>query len=141
MNWGTKAAIGMATFMTFIMVLGVLMFNSNTDALVENDYYEKGIDYNKDYKRKEQVKTDQAKPKIESSQQRIILTFKENATGTLKLLRSSDKALDRTVSFKTDPTNRVIIPTESLKKGSWRIIAEWVSHEKAYLDEQEIIIK
>lgn len=140
MNWGTKAALGLATFMTFIIVLGVFMFNSKDDALVETDYYEKGINYDQDYNRKEQVRTDHAQPVIATGQETIVLNFKESAKGTIKLMRTSDKSLDRMVPFETDSASRVVIPSASLKKGSWRVIINWQSNEKAYLYEQEISI-
>lgn len=37
MNWGTKLVMGMAAFITFIAALGIIMFNSKKDALVDND--------------------------------------------------------------------------------------------------------
>jgi len=141
MNWGTKIIIGLAVFMTFIVVLGLLMVNSKKDALVDNDYYEKGIAYNKDYDRKEQVNTDHAKPEINITSTAIVLTFKQSATGTIKLMRTADKTLDQVVSFETDSANRVKIPSSALIKGSWRLIADWTSEEKTYLYQQEITIK
>lgn len=141
MNWGTKAVLGLATFMTFIIVLAVFMFNSDSDALVDNDYYEKGIGYNKDYNRKEQVNKDHAQPQLEMGPEMIKLTFKERAKGTVKLMRTSDKSLDRKITFETDTANQVIIPSSTLKKGSWRLIIDWVSNEKAYLYEKEITNK
>lgn len=141
MNWGTKAVLALATFMTFIIVLAVFMFNSKTDALVDNDYYEKGIGYTKDYTRKEQVKKDHAQPVLTITPENITLQFKEEAKGKIRLMRTADKSLDRAVSFETDTARQAVIPAGTLRKGSWRLIADWVSKEKAYLYEQEITIK
>jgi len=58
MNWGTKLVIGMLSFMSFIVVLAVLMFNSNADPLVDEDYYEKGLNYDREMKRMEKAKKD-----------------------------------------------------------------------------------
>jgi len=141
MNWGVKVLIGMGTFMSFITVLVVIMFNSKTDALVDNDYYEKGINYNKVYNLKEQVNIDHARPEIALSHQTIGLIFKKQAKGNIKLMRTSDKRLDRAMPFETDQNRQVIIPAVNLPKGSWRLIIEWESLSKKYLYEQEINIK
>lgn len=141
MNWGTKLVICMFCFMSFIVILGVLMFNSTTDALVENDYYEKGLDYNKEYAGKSRVITDNAKPIISLDQYHIILAFKKGATGKLKLMRIADKKMDRTISFETDRYLTVKIPTTQLAKGRWKLILDWNSDQKTYSYEQEIDIK
>lgn len=131
----------MGTFMSFIIVLVVIMFNSKTDALVDNDYYEKGINYDKVYKLKEQVNIDHAKPEIMVSKATISLVFNEQAKGNLRLMRTSDKRLDRAMDFETDQNRKVLIPAQHLPKGSWRLIVEWESQSKKYLIEQEINIK
>ncbi|WEK17514.1 MAG: FixH family protein [Candidatus Pedobacter colombiensis] len=140
MNWGTKLVIGMLCFMSFIIVLSVLMINSKTDALVDTDYYEKGLDYDKDYSRKEQVKIDNAAPSISITDDSIILLFKSKADGDIKLVRNADQKMDKKVSIQTDATNTVKIPLKGIKKGQWRLIISWTNEGKAYLNEQEVII-
>lgn len=141
MNWGTKLVIGMLSFMSFIVVLGVLMFNSKTDALVDNDYYEKGLTYDADYNRKEQVKTDDAGPQISVDKENITLNFKTEASGIINLRRNSDKTMDQRIALQTDEKNQSLIPIKGIAKGQWRIIVSWISDGKSYLDEQEIKIK
>lgn len=131
----------MLCFMSFIVVLGVLMFNSKTDALVDTDYYEKGLEYDKDYNRKEQVKADHARPEIRPSAGYLKLSFKTAAAGELKLLRSSDKKMDKRVAIRTDERNQVNIRLSGIAKGPWRVIISWQSDGKAYLDEQEVNIE
>jgi hypothetical protein len=141
MNWGTKLVICMFCFMSFIVILGVLMFNSKTDALVDNDYYEKGLDYNKEYAGKAQVITDNATPDVSMDQYHIILSFKKSAIGKLKLMRLADKKMDRMISFQTDKNLKVKIPATQLAKGRWKLILSWNSVQKTYSFEQEIDIK
>lgn len=140
MNWGVKLMIGMLCFMTFIIVLAVLMMNSKTDALVDTDYYEKGLDYDKDYNRKEQVKADNAAPVILISEDYISLTFIDKAEGEVKLVRNSDKRMDKKLKINTDTLNIVKIPLNGIEKGQWRLIISWTTDGKAYLNEQEVTI-
>lgn len=140
-NWGTKLVVGMVSFMTFIVVLAVLMFNSKPDALVDNDYYEKGLNYNADYNLKEQVKTDHAAPEVQVLPGEILLTFKAAAEGKVKIVRPSDKRMDKAINIKTDPGYRAVIPSDDIAKGRWKLIITWNSAGKSYLDEQEVMIK
>jgi hypothetical protein len=140
MNWGTKIVLGLAAFMLFIISLGVIMVSGKKDALVDNDYYEKGINYNKVYNRKEQTKNDHVQPAVEVSPEMIRLTFKQQAKGKAELMRTADKNLDRSVPFESDTANQVIIPAHQLRKGSWRLIIEWTGNNKSYLYEQEITL-
>lgn len=140
MNWGVKLMIGMLCFMSFIIVLAVLMINSKTDALVDTDYYEKGLDYDKDYNRKEQVKTDDAAPLIQIAEDHISLSFKDKAEGEVKLVRNSDKQLDKKITISTDTLNTVKIPLNGIEKGQWRLIISWTTDGKNYLNEQEVKI-
>ncbi|TDQ11316.1 FixH family protein [Pedobacter metabolipauper] len=141
MNWGTKLVIGMATFMTFIIVLAVCMFRSKTDALVDTDYYEKGLNYNADYKLKEQVKADHAAPAIYVGDDGLWITFQKPATGKIRMVRNSDKRMDQSISMGTDSLNRVNIPLPGVAKGQWKLIINWLSDEKNYLYEQEVMIR
>lgn len=140
MNWGVKIIIGMLCFMSFIIVLAVMMFNSKSDALVDTDYYEKGLAYDEDYKRKEQVNTDDAAPEISVVNGYILLAFKDQAEGDIKLIRNSDKRLDKKISIHTNNANLVKIPTDGIEKGLWRLIMTWRSDGKAYLNEQEVMV-
>lgn len=138
MNWGTKIIIGMLSFMLFIVTLGILMFRSETDALVEDDYYEKGLKYDEAFKKKGNVLADHANPVIQVSENSIAITFKARANGRITLMRSADQRMDRSLSFNTDALNRVMLPLPA--KGQWKLIIKWSSAAKAYLYEQEIIM-
>lgn len=141
MNWGTKIIIGMLTFMSFIVVLAILMFRSDTDALVDKDYYEKGLKYDETYRLKAQVLLDSVVPDISVEKKSLLIAFKTTAEGTIKLVRTADQRQDRILSFKTTEGNKVEIPLNSLSGGQWKLILNWKSGDgKSYLNEQEVII-
>jgi hypothetical protein len=138
MNWGTKLLLGLASFMIFIVALVIIMLNSKKDALVDNNYYEKGINYDQEYRLKEQTSTDHAKPLISTGPEVIMLAFQAKAIGTVHFMRTSDKSMDITLPFESNAEHQVVIPSGNLKKGSWRLIISWESMDKKYLYEQEI---
>jgi len=47
MNWGTKIALALALFMALIVSFGVYMVSRDTDSLVAEDYYERGLNYDR----------------------------------------------------------------------------------------------
>nr|WP_068892309.1 FixH family protein [Pedobacter panaciterrae] len=142
MNWGTKLLIGMLSFMAFIVVLGILMIQSETDALVDTDYYEKGLRYDDQYLRKEHVIKDNAVPTIELSGKDVVITFKTEADGTLKIMRTAKKSMDKIMNFKTGIGRTLIITSPDLAKGNWKFIMQWKTNNgRTYLNEQEVFIQ
>ena len=139
MNWGTKLVIGMGLFMAFIITLAVLMMRSGSDDLVDQDYYQKGIEYDKDYVRKSQMQKDQAEPEI-SIGDSLRIIFKEPATGSIRFLHPSDNKMDRTVSLNSGTADEVSLPLTAIAKGHWKLIIEWKSEEKEYMFEKNITI-
>ncbi len=141
MNWGPKIIIGMIAFMSFILVLVVLMFRSNTDALVEKDYYEKGLKYDETYRLKAQVLLDSAGPEISVGKKSILIAFKTAAEGTIKLVRTADQRKDRILTFNATEGDKVEIPLASVPRGQWKLILNWKNRDgKSYLNEQEVMI-
>ncbi len=141
MNWGTKIVIGMAVFIAFIIGMAIIMLSSETDALVETDYYEKGIGYDSDYKKKEQVMADKAQPAITLSKNDISFKFKQPAKGNIKFLRPANNKLDRDIQLNTTADNMLILPAKDFAKGRWRLVLNWNSLGKDYLYEKEIFIQ
>lgn len=139
MNWGTKLLIGMGLFMAFIITLAVLMIKSGSDDLVDKDYYQKGIEYDKDYERKSQMQKDQAEPEI-SVGDSLRIVFNKPATGIVRILHPSDNKKDRVVSLNSGIANELAIPLTDITEGHWKLIIEWKSNEKEYMFEKNITI-
>ena len=140
MNWGTKLIIGMLSFMTFIVVLGVLMIRSDSDALVETNYYEKGLNYDEEYAAKTQVGKDQAQPDVNITEATISIVFKTSAKGKVKLTRNDSKSSDTTVQFITK-TGNLNLNISKLAKGRWHMITSWENPEGTkYLKDEEVYL-
>ncbi len=137
MNWGTKLGIGMGLFMSFIVTLGVLMLRSKSDDLVDTDYYEKGIGYEKDYIRKNQVQKDRAEPEITSSDS-LKIVFQRPAKGRIRFIHPSDKTMDRMLDIVSGNGNQIELPLADMSKGQWKLLLEWESDGKAYMYDKEL---
>lgn len=129
----------MALFMSFIITLAVLMIRSDSDDLVDTNYYEKGIEYDKDYVRKSQLIEDNAEPEISVNDQLTII-FKSPAVGSIRFIHPSDKSKDSKMDINSGAGNQVEFPTDNFRKGHWKVSLEWKSNGKSYMFDKNIII-
>ncbi len=141
MNWGTKLIIAMALFMAFIAALSIKMIFSDKDDLVEKDYYEKGLNYDHDYLRKENTERDHAVPLIETGLEAIKITFAQPAVGTVKFAHASDRRFDKIFTVNSVAGTEVSVPLKNVGHGYWHLTLEWKSGEKMYMFEKAIVIK
>ncbi|QNL48698.1 FixH family protein [Olivibacter sp. SDN3] len=140
MNWGLKIVIGMAMAMTSIVATGIYMVSKDTDTLEEGDYYEKGLSYDDEYAKKENVLVHHARPAIKLLNDSLIINFQhEKNRGMISFRRPSDRAMDRNVVFTTTaPLYK--IPINELRKGVWHLRLEWESAGITYLENEELYI-
>ncbi|TKC12392.1 nitrogen fixation protein FixH [Pedobacter polaris] len=142
MNWGTKIVLGMITFMLFIICMVVYMFSVHgNDALVDEDYYEKGINYNQEYNAKQNVITDGAQPKITVSNSQIIIQLKDSANYELKLMRPSTTKNDIKDKGNTvGDSNLILIGTKNMHSGLWFLELKWTCNGKNYFFKKDITL-
>jgi hypothetical protein len=139
MNWGKGIIGGMIIFMLFIIGMSIFMFNAPADEY-DHNYYEKGLNYTKDYDLEEQVTKDHAQPVIKQQNGEIILSFKEPLTGTIKFVRPSNKSQDKAFAINSGADKQVILPLKDIAAGQWQLIISWKSNSKNYLYKQEFFI-
>ena len=126
--------------MTFIVVLGILMIRSDSDSLVESNYYEKGLTYDNEYAAKTQVGKDQASPKVNITAANISIIFKTSAKGKVKLTRNDSKSSDTTVKF-ISKSGKLNLNISKLAKGRWHMITSWENQEGIkYLKDEEVYL-
>ena len=134
MNWGTKLVLGMAAFMSFVIGMVVYMFRVHgNDSLVEEDYYEKGLNYDNEYEAKRNTLLDKAEPSVEIEASKIIIQLKDSATYELKLINASKAKEDRTSKGATiGDAHLIILDSETMNKGLWILSLKWKSKGKNY---------
>ena len=142
MNWGTKIVLGMLTFMMFIVCMVVYMFHVHgRDALIEENYYEKGINYNAEYDAKQNVLNDRAKPKITVTKTQIIIQIKDPAAYKLVLMRPANSDDDVKLKGNTSGTsNLILVDKTKMPRGMWFLNLSWHSSGKDYLFKNNITL-
>lgn len=128
--------------MLFIISMVVYMFKTHgNDALVEDDYYEKGINYDQEYAAKSNTLNDDAVPIIKISKSHVILQLKDAADYELTLMRPSEAKKDVNSKGKTiGDAHLVIVDATHLDKGLWSLKLKWRTNGKDYLFVKEITI-
>ena len=139
MNWGKGIISGMILFMLFIIAMVVYMFTIPADDY-DTKYYEKGLAYDKDYKRAEQVIKDKAQPIIEADSCCIEVSFPQTILGQVKLTRPSSNIVDKVIPINNKNGQPVQILTAGMPKGKWQLRFEWTSNNKAYLYQKEVFL-
>ena len=141
MNWGYKIALGLGAFIIFIIGAGIYMVSHDSDTLVESDYYEKGLNYDETFHKKENLLNDHAKPTIHVLHDTLLIQFSSKVNkGSLNFKRLDDKNQDKQLPFYTD-TDQFKFPTSSFKKGNWNLEIDWVNSDKLYISDHSVFIE
>jgi hypothetical protein len=142
MHWGTKIAISLAIFITFIIILGFLMINSNKEG-VETDYYEKDLRYEQEIQALRNAQNLSEKVIFEVSEGKLLIRYPkeiENYEGKVLLLRPDDSRKDKTEPMRLDSEKKQIIDLSPLQKGLWKVQVSWKMQNKSYQTEKFDII-
>lgn len=138
MNWGKGIILGMLLFMGFIISMAVYMLNMPTDDY-DHQYYEKGLNYNKDYAKEMQVVTDNARPVFKQLNHQITIQFTQPAVGTVRFINPLGKSKDVLFKLDTGTGTGAALPLNILAGGRWAVRMEWSSgNNKQYLFQQDI---
>lgn len=137
MNWGKTIVISLSTFIIFIAGMSIYMLASPQDDY-DQDYYEKGLSFDKDYAREENVVKYHAQPQIQLSSYAVEVAFTGKATGTIKFERPSDNQMDKIYQVNA---LKLTVPVTNLATGKWQVIVDWKSNGRPYLYQHEITIK
>ncbi|WP_199140451.1 FixH family protein [Pedobacter sp. ASV12] len=142
MNWGRKIVLGMAIFMLFIISMVVYMFKVHgNDALMEDDYYERGINYDVDYKAINNVFADKAEPKISITASQVIIQLSDSVAYDLKLKCASAAKDDLGQTGATvGQANLILLDRAKLRKGLWFVELRWTNRQKAYFFKKDLML-
>ena len=139
MNWGTKLTIALISFMAFIVSMGARMVLSNEDALIDKDYYERGLKYDKEYNENKQALQDSIIPEVNIKQSALSISFPVPVKYKLICKKLSDANKDRVYTANTESRN-IQVDAGELEKGTWLLTIEYHVQQKAYLVKRQIAL-
>jgi hypothetical protein len=144
-GWGTGIFI---TIVLFVAGMGFLVVLSSRQkfSMVEEGYYPKGIEYQKQINKLELTKALKEQPSAEQKDDSVIVHFSKDfigksLKGTVHFYRPSDDVGDQTYNIKLNDSLNQSFPTKNLLSGRYIVKLEWKAESKDYYAEIPIFIK
>lgn len=144
-NWGTGIAIFYSLFV-FFMVAMVINSTQNKPNMVQDNYYEKDLNYEAFRGKRENAANAKGQIKIEylADEKNILLDFPDKVnkvSGKVTFFRPSDKNLDKIMDIKLNADGQMIIGVdESLPRGLWNIQIDWQDQVQQFYTEESIVL-
>lgn len=142
-SWGTGIVISLIVFVIFSLTKTFYLMNQEVD-LVTDDYYKKGLEYQKQIESEQRSIQLSNEIMINSDGQYLTIIFPEYingkiVNGEILLYRPSDSSLDLRIPLSLE-NQKQIIPVSSLKKGLWRIKINWNYNNVSYYKESALTL-
>lgn len=144
MNWGTKIAISLGSFILLIVGMGIYMITQNSEKPVEN-YYEKDLKHEQTIAARRNALHNEPSVNYDTEKQQIVIRFPDTTgieQGTIYVERPADASQDFSFALQLNHAQQQIIPTQSLLKGLWQVRITWQQKQQQYESKaQKVIIK
>jgi nitrogen fixation protein FixH len=145
-NWATGLTI---FFILFVGTLVFVLYQSRQvhDSLVVKNYYDEDINYQQHYDKKQNTADLDIKVKIQYSKdnKEVALTFPTDSvsaiSGTIMLYNPYTEFSDVKYDFNLGKEAVYILPVDKIKSGRWKLKMDWKRGNKAYYQEEEIILQ
>ena len=135
-NWGHGITLFYVIFVGTLITVLIASFGVD-HSLVVDDYYAKDLDYQNQYNKVvNNLDEDLLKINYDQNNGQVILVFSnsDNLNGTIQFYRPSNKSLDFEVRIDQ---HQIIVPTDHLPVGKWKVKVDWTADGKAYYKENE----
>ncbi len=140
MNWGKGIAIALMAFISFIVVLVVILVSQPVDLETE-DYYKKEIAFQTEISSMENANFLSNKPIIIMTDTHIVVhlsTGQKLNNIELNLNRPNNEKLDK--SYKIQGTNTFTLDKKELTKGIYKLELSYEINGTSYLQKEEYYI-
>lgn len=145
-KWPLGIAVFFGAFVLFFVVIFVFS-KFNRVSLVEDDYYQQELQYQKQINRVENARSLSVPVRIRYSRnlQRMEFQFPKHGaaaaiTGRIEFFRPSDASLDHAVAITLNPEFKQAIPTSKLATGLWRLKINWTQENREFYFEDTIVV-
>ncbi len=144
-SWGVGITITIIVF-TVVSVAFIFFAFSQDVNLVTDDYYARELAYEDQIQKIKRTKELPEQLNIAVDNNYIYLQFpkmfdKDSIKGTILLYRPASRHKDAVYSITPNDSNLVVIPTDTLIEGMWRIKVEWNANDTSYYNEKIVMVK
>ncbi len=145
MHWGKGILITIIVFIAGTAAMMVIAMNSPSDLVMMN-YYEKGIDYQKQIDKINRTNALSENVKIEFTGNAVFVKLPsfvspEKVKGNVLFYRPSDAGEDLKVPLAVDSSRSMLVSTGKLEKGFWKLQLNWSIDTTEYFNETSFTIR
>lgn len=144
-NWGTGIMLLYSCFVIGIMFMVYKSVNQKVD-LVSEDYYTKELAFQNQIEATGNATAQGESVLMQQNGSNLIFSFpasqvKNNLSGTIYFYKPDNEFADIHVPIKLKTNESMLIPTEVLKMGLWKIEISWTAAGKNYFKTYQYIKK
>jgi len=144
-NWGTGIVLAMIVMIGGMIFLVSIALRQDYD-LVENDYYQKSVEYQKHIDEVRNTEALAEKVRFEQTGDSLKLTFPalasvQDFSGEIHFYSPVEEKRDETVKLKLNSQFIQAIGLKNLRNGRYTVKLNWAANKKSYYQEQEITVE
>lgn len=144
-NWGTGIVLALIVTISGMIFLVSIALRQDYD-LVESDYYQKSVDYQKHIDEVKNTESLSQKISFDQTSDSLKLMFPsvsafQDYSGEVHFYSPVEEKRDETVKLKLNDKFSQAINLKSLKDGRYTVKISWTANKKSYYQEQEITIQ
>jgi hypothetical protein len=143
-NWAFAVP---AFYITFVLAMvGVLIFSTfNKVELVDKNYYDKEIVYEKQIEKIRRTNALPEKLEVVAANGVVVVKFpkfmdKSKITGKIIFFKPSESKQDFVTEIIPDNENKMVFGTDKISKGLWRVKIDWSSGDATFYNEEVIVL-
>lgn len=123
----------------------VITMISTSNDLVEDNYYEEGVNFERKIQAVRNSKAIKNKIIVSIDKEYLIIEFptevkmNEVLEGTIHLFRPEDSKLDKHFGISIEAGNTQLIPLENIEKGNYKLLLSWKTKENDYYVDKDLL--
>jgi hypothetical protein len=140
-NWGTGLLIFILIFISLCIAFMIFAFNQNIN-LVQEGYYEKGVDFDKERDKTQRSIAYVQQITIENMNNHVVVAFPDSFINKVQeaevfFYRPSDDHADVTVKLVSDT---LVLPSANFIQGRYIVKISWTMNEEQFMIEKEFSV-
>jgi len=144
-NWGTGIVIAFIVMVSAMLFLVSIALRQNDD-LVEDDYYQKSINYQQHIDHAQNNAQLVEKIKTDYQNASLILTYPkltdyQNYSGEIHFYSPVEAKRDVKIEIQADSNYTQMIDLSSLQKGRYTIKIDWKAGNTSYYQQDELTVE
>ncbi len=143
-NWGTGIVIALIIMISGMLILVSIALRQDFD-LVDNDYYQKSVNYQQHIEKVKNTETLPQKIQVEQSGDTLKLLFPnltsaKDYSGKIHFYSPVEQKRDLILAVQPDSSLVQIIDLKNLEQGRYQIKIDWKAGATGYYQEEEIAL-